>query len=208
MGAMTSLEWQGPLDGRRPGRVWPRPEGELRERVLWLGVCLCACKLLCVLLQYQEAAVVTTPEARARPALGALLPPRQGVMSRADTSSFCGFHQGPGYLQLRQGSPWMGGVSGSSSDQQTFPRHHLEGARGPAGGRGSARMTCMKDRGGRFWAVVVVTLAGWPCGGVGQSSLQRRATTPSCVQWDTEQNVAWKVQRGQRVQLASRSWGP
>lgn len=140
--------------------------------------------------------VTPPPGARARPALGALLPLRQGVMSRADTSSFCGFHQGPGYSRLRQGSPWMGGVSGSSSDQQT-----LRGTRGPAGGRGSTRVMCMKDRGSRFWAVVVVTLAGWPCGGTGQSSLQRRAMTPSCVQWDTEQNVAWKVQRGQRVQL-------
>lgn len=39
---LTSEE--GPLDGRRPSRVWQWLEGKLRKRVLWLDVWLCAHK--------------------------------------------------------------------------------------------------------------------------------------------------------------------
>lgn len=49
-------------------------------------------------------------------------------------------------------------------------------------------VTCMGDGGGRFWTVMVVTVVRWSGCGAGHSSLQRRAMTPSCVQWDPEQS--------------------
>lgn len=76
--------------------MWPRPEGELRQRGLWVGVCLCACKLGCELLPSPEAAV-GTPVPRhcssctRHPAASEA---SHGLVSRADTSSVW-FSSGP-----------------------------------------------------------------------------------------------------------------
>lgn len=124
----------------RPGRVWLRLEGELRQRAL--GSDVCPQVRTCVnhhssrwpqwplLLRHMLVTAPSTP-----------LSPSPHNSSRAGVSSclmvFIRARDPPG---LRQGSPWMGGVSRGSADLwRCCPESWV---RGLAGGRGPTRALC------------------------------------------------------------------